>query len=326
MREERTLFLFRMRKLLLLLFVPALVAGLAGCMTSYPPHPRLLTSIPLRPHRNDVRVYLEGEKPLNQNYYEVASLAVPLNYGNLYDKVMALEAQGQQIGVDAILITGSSPDYTSEGDSSGLVHAVGIKYRDRLDYVQEYLKRKDVYAYLPDGSTPLVYQADFDLMGDEGAHLKYRKDTIYHRYVQRYAFDYLMHAIWGWSYRSDAQGNIIQRLKREDGTPAVRCRFEYNPYGNVASIRLITYPNARVMPSTEEWIVLNYNEYQQVTEKLIFDKQKRLKYREAIRYEQSGRVQQSTLYAVRRDGQVPIVTTVHYYYAPGDLPPLAKGL
>jgi hypothetical protein len=314
-----------MRKLLLLLFVPALVAGLAGCMTSYPPHPRLLVSIPLRPHHNDVRVYLEGEKPQNPNYYEVVSLAVPLTYGTLYDKVNALEIQGQRIGVDAILVTGSSPDETSGGDASELLHAVGIKYCDRLDYVQEYLKRKDVYTYLPDGSTPLVYRADFDLMGDEGAHLKYRKDTIYHRYVQRYAFDYLMHAIWGWSYRSDAQGNIIQRMKREDGTPAVRCWFEYNQYGNVASIRLITYANARIMPNTEEHIVLNYNEYQQVTEKLIFNKQKQLKYRETIRYEQSGRVQQSTLYAVRRDGQVPIVTTVHQYYALGDLPTVANG-
>ena len=325
MREGQTLFLFRMRKRMLLLFVPALVASLSGCMTSYPPHPRPLVSIPLRPHRNDVRVYLEGEKPLNQNYYKVVDLAVPLSYGNVYDKVMALEVQGQRMGVDAILVTGSSPDYASEGDSSGLLHAIGIKYRDRLDYVQEYLKRKDVYAYLPDGSTPLVYQADFDFTGDEGAHLKYRKDTIYHRYVQRYAFDYLMHAIWGWSYRLDAQGKVIQRMKREDG-PAIRCRFAYNPYGNVAAIGLTTYANARVMPNTEEQIVLKYNEYQQVTEKLIFDKQKRLKYREAIRYDPSGRVQQSTLYAVRRDGQVPIVTTVHYYYAPGDLPPLAKGL
>jgi hypothetical protein len=317
----------RMKKFVLFLSIAVMVFSLTGCMYSYPPRSRPLAEVPLRPHRNEVKIYLPGEKPDNPDYYKVAGMDVPIGFGNFNDKLNAFKVQGQQIGVDAVLLIGSTPGFDFD-PTLGAVNAIGIKYRDSLSYVREYLKRKDVYVYLPGGGTSMVYQANFDMFGEETVNMNYRKDTVYERYVQRYSLDYLMNAIWGWRFAMDGQGNIIKRVKyRAPGVPELTCNFTYNKFANVETITIDSAPsgNGR-QPRLVEKMLLQYDDNQQVTGKLMYDSRKILRYREQIRYDASGRVMETTLYSVRGEQELPIVTTLHLYHTIDDLPPITKGL
>jgi hypothetical protein len=317
-----------MKKIVLFLSIAGMLFSLTGCMYSYPPRPRPLTEIPLRPHRNEVKIYLPGEKPDNPDYYKVAGMDVPIGFGNFNDKLNAFKVQGQQLGIDAVLLVGSTPGHDFDPAMMGAVNAIGIKYRDSLSYIRDYLKRKDVYVYLPGGGTSLVYQANFDMFGDEGANMNFRKDTVYERYVQRYSLDYLMNAIWGWQFRMDGWGNITKRVKyRAPGVPELTCTFTYNGFANVESITIDTPASANGRQRRLfEKMLLQYDVNQQVTGKLIYDSRNNLRYREQIQYDATGRVKETTLYSVRGEQELPLVTSLHLYYTPDDLPPITKGL
>jgi hypothetical protein len=319
-----------MRKLLLLLFIPALLTSLSGCMVAYPPRPLQLVDVPLRPHRHDVKVYLEGEKPDNPNYYKVVALDLPIGYGTFHDKLNAFKFQGQRLGLDAVLLMGATQAY-APGEFGpvpyGSVHAIGIKYRDSLYYVSEYVRRKDVYVHGPTGDTLLAYRADFNLMGEELPNPRYRTDTLYRRYVQRYALDYLLNATDRWAYLSDSRGNIQQRIHYFRGIPELTATFKYNEYDNVSE--MVITSEAKVykdLNRIRERVVLKYDQQLLVAEKLIFSPKKQLKFREEVSYYPSGRIRHTTLYAVRRDWEQPLVTTVYHYHSPDDLPPITKGL
>jgi hypothetical protein len=126
---------------------------------------------------------------------------------------------------------------------------------------------------------------------------------------------------------ADGRGNIVQRTQYYDHRIELTCTFKYNRYENVSEIGLVSeiqaYPQRKRI---RERMVLKYDQNLQVTEKLIFNAQKQLKYREEIFYYPSGRIRQTTLYAVRRDREVPLVTTRYNYHTLDDLPPVTKGL
>jgi hypothetical protein len=75
-----------------------------------------------------------------------------------------------------------------------------------------------------------------------------------------------------------------------------------------------------------ERVVLKYNEQLLVAEKLIFGPKKQLKFREEVSYYPSGRVRQTTLYALRKGWEQPLVTTLYHYHSSDDLPAITKGL
>ncbi len=189
------------------------------------------------------------------------------------------------------------------------------------------MKRKDIYIHGPDGDTSLAYRANFNLMGEDLPGPDYRRDTLYRRYVQRYALDYLLNATAGWAFMADGRGNIIQRTKYYDHRLELTCTYKYNRYDNVSEIGLVSeiqaYPQRKRI---KERMVLTYDQDLQVTDKLIFNAQKQLKYREAISYYPSGRIRQTTLYAMRKEWELPIVTTIYHYHTLDDLPPVTKGL
>ncbi|CAA9294305.1 MAG: hypothetical protein AVDCRST_MAG56-5824 [uncultured Cytophagales bacterium] len=319
-----------MRKLFLLLLIPALLTGLAGCMTAYVPRPPQLVDVPLRPHRHDVKIYLEGEKPENPDYYKVVALDVPIAYGSFHDKLHAFKTQGQRLGLDAVLLLGATQAY-QPGEFGpipyGAVHAIGIKYRDSLYYVSEYIRRKDVFVHGSDGDTSLAYQAHFNPMGEELAHPYYRSDTLYRRYVQRYALDYLLNATDRWAFLADTRGNIEQRTHYFRGMPELTCLFKYNDYENVSEIKITSQPRAYpASPWITERMVLKYDGQLLVAEKLIYGAKKQLKYREVVSYYPSGRIRQTVLYAQRKGWEQPLVTTVYHYHSLDDLPAITKGL
>ena len=130
-----------------------------------------------------------------------------------------------------------------------------------------------------------------------------------------------------WAYFADSRGNIQQRTQYLRRMPQITCTFKYNEYDNVSEMTITSEP--KVYPGLQrirERVVLKYDRQLLVAEKLIFGPKKQLKFREEISYYPSGRIRKTTLYALRKGWEQPLVTTVYHYHSFDDLPAITKGL
>ncbi len=268
--------------------LPLVVLVLAGC-TSLRPYraPQQLVDIPLLPHQQNVEIFLQNETPPDSDYYKVVGLEVFAPYASFNALLTQMKRRAQEAGVDAVLLL----DQQEGGVPPNILRGIGIKYRRNLNYVQYHLKLKDVYAYQPNGDTSLVYQARFNLMGDELANPSFPRDTTYEKYVRRYALDYLLHATRGWLFEEEAPGKIVRRVKMNaSGSPALNCAYTYNQEGDVSLITLTAPLSAYERQRFKEYISLVYNEQRQVIEKQIFGRENVRKYREVLTYDSLGQL------------------------------------
>lgn len=286
-----------------------------------------LMDIPLLPHTHEVELYFENQLPKNKAYYEVLGLSAE---GNDYNAMLLqLKSKASQAGVDAVIyVQNSQASYASaEGGQYTLpaVKGIGIKYRDSLTYIDQYVKNKKVYD-LTSGqngnSTPaLLYEASFSMQGIEV--LKGQKpNNVYNRFVRELSFEYLLYETYNWGYRTDPQGRIIERKYFTNAAlpqAYIICLFTYTFTDDVKSIK-ISYPS---YPMQNVYMELVYTADNKVSEKLIYDnasKKKKLLYIEKLEYDQLNRIAQTTLYKIEQNKQIPFLQAIYSYYTMDDLP------
>jgi hypothetical protein len=298
---------------------------LTSCMVYQYREVPQLTNIPLVPHNQEVELYFGDELPENKAYYEVLGLSA--GGGSDYNAMLLqLKNQANQAGVDAIIhISDFQETYVAEGGQYNVhtVKGIGIKYRDNLTYIDEYIKSKKTYdlSGANTGAPTLVYEAPFHMLGHEITNAYKRNDT-YIRYVRDLSFDYLLYETINWAYRTDNQGRVIERQYRTIPTKPqadLLCRFTYTFVEDVETITIV-YP---ANPQQNVYMELSYTSDSKVDEKLIYDKagnKKKLLYVEKLDYDQLNRIAQTTLYKVEQGKQVPFLQTIYTYYTMDDLP------
>jgi hypothetical protein len=284
-----------------------------------------LINIPLVPHNNDVELYFSNELPNNKAYYEVIGLSA--EGGNEYNALLLqLKNSAKRAGTDAVIhITNTNANYTS-GDggqySTQIVKGVGIKYREKLGYIEQYIKKKEVYALSERGSPALLYEAPFDMMGHEIR--KGRKyDATYTRFVRDISFDYLLYETERWSYSTDERNRVIQRKHYTDHALLhnnFTCHFRYKPNDELKSIQL-KYPSDS---KQNMYMELEYESKDKVSAKYLYARynKKNLLYVEKLEYDALNRISKTTLYKVEQGKQTPFLQTLYFYYTMDDLPPL----
>jgi hypothetical protein len=285
-----------------------------------------LTNVPLIPHDKEVELYFENEMPKNQVYYEVLGLSAE---GNDYNAMLLqLKSRANQAGADAVIrISNSQSTYTSSDGvqfSRQLVKGVGIKYRNNLTYISQYIKSKKVYALNQQddtaASTPtLLYEAPFHMLGHEITHNN-TPGTAYTRFVRELSFDYLLYETHNWTYSTNERNQVTERRNyKDDATQAhLICYFKYNPGNELHSIKL-TYP---LDITKNVYMELAYTSEDKVSEKRIYDtpKKKNLLYIEKLTYDEQNRIAQTRLYKVEQNQQKPLLQTIYTYYSMDDLP------
>lgn len=301
---------------------------LTSCMVPIPYNvsPQLM-DIPLIPHTQEVELYFENQLPKNKAYYEVLGLSAE---GNDYNAMLLqLKSKASRAGVDAVIyVQNSQASYASaEGGpyTIPIVKGIGIKYRDSLTYIDQYVKNKKVYNLTDlqnDTSTPpLLYEASFSMQGLEVPKGQ-KPNTVYNRFVRELSFDYLLYETYNWAYRTDPQGRIIERKYFTNAAlpqTYMICLFTYTFTDDVKSIK-ISYPS---YPMQNIYMELVYTADNKVSEKLIYDnasKKKKLLYIEKLAYDQLNRIAQTTLYKIEQNKQVPFLQTIYSYYTMDDLP------
>jgi hypothetical protein len=285
-----------------------------------------LTNVPLVPHNNEVELYFGNEMPKNQVYYEVLGLSAE---GNDYNAVLLqLKNNANRAGVDAIIhINNSQANYTSsEGGvySSQVVKGVGIKYRDNLTYINQYIKNKQVYSLsdvdTSNNASALLYEAPFHMLGHEITNGK-KINSTYTRHVRDLSFDFLLYDTFNWTYRINERKQVVERSYFTDPNQTqayIVCAFKYNPGSELHSIK-ITYPTN---PNRNVYMELVYSQDDTVLKKMIYDtpRKKNLLFVENLAYDRLNRIAQTTLYKVEQNRQIPFLQTVYNYYTMEDLP------
>jgi hypothetical protein len=284
-----------------------------------------LVDIPLVPHNNEVALYFENELPPNKVYYEVIGLSA--EGGSDYNSLLSqLKNKAKQSGVDAIIhVDKTQGNYiSSEGVpySTLIVSGVGIKYRENMGHIDQYIKSKQVYKLSETGAQALLYEAPFNMLGHEII-TNSKPNPLYNRYVRDFSFDYLLYETEKWAYNIDERKRVIQRNHYADpylNNSDFICYFKYKPNEELQSIQL-NYPLDR---KKNVYMELEYTSKDKVSAKYLYAKynKKNLLYVEKLEYDALNRISQTTLYKVEQSKQTPFLQTVYHYYTMDDLPPL----
>lgn len=284
-----------------------------------------LVNIPLVPHKNEVELYFTNELPKNKAYYEVIGLSAEggIDYNSL---LVELKNKAQQTGVDAVIHVDKTQGnhVSSDGVSypTLIVSGVGIKYRENLGYIDQYIKSKRVYTLSDPGNPALVYEAPFNMMGQEII-TGQKSHPDYVRFVRHFSFEYLLYETDRWAYGTDERKRVVQRNHYSDpylNNSDMICLFKYKPDDELQHISLKYLSNNK----HNVFIELEYASKDIVSAKYIYARynKKNLLYIEKLSYDAMNRISQATLYKVEQGKQIPFLQTLYSYYTMDDLPPL----
>ncbi len=129
-----------------------------------------LSTIPLRPHSNEVDIFMNNEKP-TKPYYKVKLIEVQAGPEVSSDvMLMRLKQQARAEGVDAIIINdiGRQANTTTTIPSGDGVIAyqklvgLGLKYKERIDYMETILKEQVVSLWPDDNPAPKIFSMSYD--------------------------------------------------------------------------------------------------------------------------------------------------------------------
>jgi hypothetical protein len=282
-----------------------------------------LINIPLIPHTNEVELYFENELPQNKAYYEMIGLSAEggTNYNAL---LLQLKNNAKRSGVDAVIhISNTNATYTSSDGgqySTQVVKGVGIKYRENMTYIDQYIKSKQVFKLSETGSPDLLYEAPFDMLGHE-IRKDHKLDPLYTRFVRDFSFDYLLYETNRWAFSTDERKRVYERKHYTDqylNNSDFSCFFKYKPNDELKSIQ-INYP---INSKQNVYMELEYASKDKVSTKNIYAKynKKNLLYVEKLEYDALNRISQATLYKMEQGKQIPFLQTKYTYYTMDDLP------
>jgi hypothetical protein len=99
-------------------------------------------NLPLQPHQRNVDIFFNGDKP-KQPYYNIR--VIDVSGSNVYqDLLNAIQEKAKNEGLDGLIILGKENYNTYYGHISYSVNklsAIGIKYKNNMQYVNHIVKR-----------------------------------------------------------------------------------------------------------------------------------------------------------------------------------------
>jgi|GEM_PF-3135136 len=195
-----------------------------------------LSKIPLRPHNNEVDVFFNQERP-SKPFYRVKLVEVQGSQQFSADKMLKmLCAKAQQEGVDALIIgdVNKQANMTTVDDATYTYQkfvGIGLKYKERIDYMDELLKEQEV-NYWPDTiPSPKTFQMKYDISGKNRS----LADTFIQRffYKEIYLFED-QHSIYApaddWEFMIDTFANVFSRRYTVNGIEQAKATFRIKDY------------------------------------------------------------------------------------------------
>lgn len=288
-----------------------------------------LSSIPLRPHSNEIDVFLDNEKP-TKPYYKVKLIETQAGPQVSSDEMlMRLKQQARAEGVDAIIINdiGRQANTTTTIPSSDGVIAyqklvgLGLKYKERIDYMETILKEQVVSFWPDDNPAPKIFSMNYDF-NVRNISLKdpfirnffYNEVYVYENEKSLYA------PIEDWEYRMDTFNLQFSKRRLLNGGNYQKADYSLS-YADVQKATITAMePDNITMRKYELSLLYNANG-------LLMEKRLKKKkavadlWVEKIEYRFNGLPDKVSRYKIVNGKEVLYFEIQNKYYSVNDLPP-----
>ena len=299
-------------------FFPLLsVFLLSGCTIGYQLYDgpsTMLVDFPLPPHDHEVPIYFPVDTLPDEEYIRIGVLeAWGYAYTSYNELIHHLQEEGRHYGVDAIQIIDKQTTET-EYSSSTVLAGLGLKSLKNMDYLDQYVKAKEVYLLKDDYSPSGPWVAKL-WTGFDGQVQRVDGNPMYSEIIEKYSLNYLLYQRDNqWRYANDPQGNVRMRVRTAPAGPQLRVWFTYKYPGFPSTARIRDYPT-----KTETLIQFEYNGHGQIIEKMIYlPNDKVLK--EIPSYDADGKQVGSEFFEViQGQPDQPYLRVIHYFYSPEDV-------
>ncbi len=315
-----------MRLLLLLL-----LCYLISCSVYTPgqylvPQINSLSTIPLRPHTNDVDVYFDTEKP-TKPYYRVKMVEVQGDPLLSSDQMLSrLKERAKKEGIDGLIIkdlSNQANNTTTLPSGDGVIVyqklvALGVKYKERIDYMDQILKEQIVKLWPDDNSEPKIFSINFDLNGQ----LLPFKDAFGKRF-----FNYEIYPfedentnyapLKDWEYHLDTLNMFFSKRMMQNNTAVIHSKFKL--IGTTASIKTMRIGSDNIYKYELERIYVNRNALPS-ERKLRKATAKNYEWVEEILYRANGLPDKIKRYRIINGRKVLYFEIENAYHSNSDLP------
>lgn len=238
----------------LFLLFALLACVFTACFRFIQPSDDRLTSIPTPPHQQAVKIYFPGEKLPDEPYIKIKLISAKNHaLAATTSVVKDLAARAQKEGADAILILGKNNYTTTDEttvtttDSTGTkttttssstdwqsVDALCIKYIKNINYLDRYLKQKQLLVY-EDHSWKQVASIDFN---PNGVPVHHSGDANWIALVESYELG----AVW-----PEAELSRLKWSNLPDRNKSTRWFSTRHPFWPLRQYRLIKSPEGKLL-------------------------------------------------------------------------------
>lgn len=286
-----------------------------------------LSKIPLRPHNNEVDVFFNQERP-SKPFYRVKLVEVQGSQQFSADKMLKmLCAKAQREGVDAIILGDISRQANTSFSSgeTGITYqklvGIGLKYKERIDYMNEILKEQEI-NYWPDTiPEPKIFQMKYDMNGKNIS----LKDTFLQRffYNEIYLFED-ENSIYAppddWEFMIDTLTHVFSKRYMVGDIEQAKATFQLKGY-------VTTKPSIRVRGKGKDFFIrYELIPVYSLAGVLMSQRLHKIKpsidvWEEEISYNRDGLPDKIKRYRIERGRKILYLEIQNRYYTKDDLPP-----
>ena len=320
----------KLRKIITSTIILASLFAFGGCMTPYYARvdPYRIKEFPTPRHNNEIKIYFPGEKPPDKEYIQTHAFEA-LNYPGapLSAQLRSVTQQASDAGVDAIIIM-SHGDQNRILPYGGFVRensltALGIKFKEKVDYLHMYRFVDQLYAFNADKDTFELVANMFPDFNGKTTQVEILDDSqlgkyYFENYIRRYSLDFLLgDESQNWRYKTSIDGRVTRRDYTSDGRRTIRVRPIYEP-----GTKKLTSLEVSYLQPDQGWnkklIRIEYGANRLASEKVILQNGTP-EYIERYIYDDLNRILTSTYFRIIDGKEQPFLQTHYYYYEKKDV-------
>lgn len=313
-----------------LLFLLAVVLAFSGCTTNYPlvSDPYRIKEFPTPRHNREIQIYFPGEKVPDKPYIQTHTFEARHYPGApMQVQVSQIREQARAAGVDAVIILSHQDkiDLTRFGNMVMVnsLSALGIKFKENVDYLHMYRSIDQLYAFNADKDT---FELVANLYPDFDGQIKTVEvlddaemgKFYFENYIRRYSLDFLLgDKSSNWRYRTNLSGLVTRRDYSINGAKHIMLKLQYED-----NSKKLERLEASMYGPGEMWhdyeILLEYGPNKMISEKKILAGGNP-ELIERFYYDEKDRLLTSTYHRIVDGQEQPFLQTHHYYYEDEDV-------
>jgi hypothetical protein len=284
--------------------------------------PYRIDNFPTPAHNRNIEILFEAETPPDTTYIKTHFFDVHSYYGNTYASLIReIKKHAQNVHVDAVIIL--TPE---RSDASTFLAGVGIKFKNRVDYLTEYRLVDQLYIYNHDEKEYKLIAnlySDFDNQIFETENLG--EDSLgafyYKNFIRKYSVPFLLeNKSKYWGYKGPFNGMESKRIYHNPiSNENIRVTPVYNKQNKVDKFKVKFKYWFSNKPNEKYTVELIYNEQGKLSVKKIYNHHGKHILTEEFSYDEEGKLFTSEYFQINDNQEIPLLKTNYYYFYPEDV-------